>query len=95
MGVVVKEEICEKVVEVGRVSNRMMELVLAFEDDVLRLISEYAPQSGRSFEKQTFYGLKSDWDMHNVDDIVVCLVTLMDMCIGTLKDLTVLMGVMV
>ena len=53
VGVVVKEELCEKVVEVGKVSDRVMTLVVVFED-VLRLICGYAPQSGRSLEEIVF-----------------------------------------
>ena len=56
MAVMVKEELCEKVVEVRMVSDRVMNVVVVFEEDVLRLICGYAPQSGRSFEeKQSFY----------------------------------------
>ena len=47
----VKEELCDKVVEVRRVSDRVMTLVV-FEEDVLRLTMGYAPQSGRSFEEK-------------------------------------------
>ena len=50
VGVMVKEELCEKVVEVRRVSDRVMTVVVV-EEDVLRLISWYAPQSGRSLEE--------------------------------------------
>ena len=39
----VKEELCDKVVEVGRVSDRVMS-VIVFEEDVLRLICGYATQ---------------------------------------------------
>ena len=50
-----KEELSEKVVEVRRVNDRVMTLVVAFEVDVLRLICGYAPQSGKSLEvKQSF-----------------------------------------
>ena len=48
VGVMVKEELCEKVLEVRRICDRVMTLVV-FEEDVLRLICGYAPQSGRSF----------------------------------------------
>ena len=47
-------------VEIRRVSNGVMAVVLVFEVDVLRLICGYAPQSGRSLEeKQSFYDLKA------------------------------------
>ena len=45
----VKEELCEKVVEPRRVSDRVMTVVVVFEEDVMRLIGEYAPQSRRGF----------------------------------------------
>ena len=51
----VKEELCEKVIEVRWVSDRMMTLVVfIFEEDVLRLIYGYAPLSGRSLEENSF-----------------------------------------
>ena len=54
MGVMVKGELCEKVVEVRMVSDRVMTVVV-FEGDVLRLICGYALQGGRSLEeKQSF-----------------------------------------
>ena len=46
-----KEELCEKVAEVRRVSNRLITVVV-FEEDVLRLIYGYAPQCGRSLEEK-------------------------------------------
>ena len=50
-----------------------MIIVMFFEEDVLRLICGYDPQSGRSFEeKQSFYdGLKYEWDMHSAVNLVV------------------------
>ena len=88
VGVMVKEELCEKVVEVRRVSDRVMTLVV-FEEDVLRLICWYALQSGRSWkEKQSFYDkLKCEWDMHLYDLDICILVTLMDTFVGILMDL--------
>ena len=41
------DELCEVVVDKRRVIDRMMAVVLVFEEDVLRLICGYAPQSGR------------------------------------------------
>ena len=46
----VKENLCEKVVEVRWVSDNVMTVLVVFEGDVLRLICGYAPQSGRDFE---------------------------------------------
>ena len=50
--VMMKEELCERVVEVKRVSDRMIAVVLVFEKDVLRLIYMYAQHSGRIFEEK-------------------------------------------
>ena len=44
----VKVELCEKVVEVRRKSDRVMAIVLAFEKEVIKVICAYAPQVGRS-----------------------------------------------
>ena len=92
VGVMVKEELCEKVVEVRRVSDIVVTLVV-FEEDVQRLICEYAPQSGRRLEEKTvFYDkLKCESDMHSVDDLVMCLSDLMDTLVCILM---VLMGCM-
>ena len=63
------------VLDVRRVSDRVMTVVVAFEEDVLRLIYGYASQSGRSFEeKQSFCDeLKCGWDMYSAGDLVMCL----------------------
>ena len=47
VGVMVQEELCEKVLEVRMVIGRVMTVVV-FEEDVMRLICGYAAQSGRS-----------------------------------------------
>ena len=62
-------------VEVRRVSDRATNVVVVSEEDVLRSICGYAPQSGRNFEeKQSFYDeFKSEWDMYFADDLVMCL----------------------
>ena len=75
VGVMVMEELCENVVEVRRVSDRVMTLAAVFEEDVLRFICGYAPNCGRSFEeKQFFYDkLKCELDMHSAYDLVKCL----------------------
>nr|XP_006813171.1 PREDICTED: uncharacterized protein LOC102806937 [Saccoglossus kowalevskii] len=46
VGVLVKEELWEKVVEVRRRNDRVMTIVMAFEEEVMRLICVYAPQRG-------------------------------------------------
>ena len=55
VGVMVKEELCETVVEVRIVSDRVMTVVDVFEEDVLRLICWYVPQNGRSLEENSVF----------------------------------------
>ena len=43
----VKEELCEKVVEVRRARDRVMTLVVVYEEDMLKLICGYVPHWGR------------------------------------------------
>ena len=43
-----KEELREKVIEVRRKSDRVMAMVLVFEEEAIRVICAYAPQVGRS-----------------------------------------------
>ena len=74
VGVMVMDKLCGKVVEVRRVTDRVMTIVVVLEEDVLRLICGYVPQSGRRFEeKHYFYDeLKCKRDMHSADDLVMC-----------------------
>ena len=44
----VKEELCEKVVEIRRKSEQVIAMVLAFKEKAIRAISAYAPQVGKS-----------------------------------------------
>ena len=51
-----REQPCEKVVEVRRKSDRMMAMVLVIEEKVIRVICAHAPQLGRSqCEKDQLY----------------------------------------
>ena len=45
-------DLCEKLVEVRRKSNRVVAVMLAFEEEVVRIICVYDPQSGRRSEVQ-------------------------------------------
>ena len=49
MGVMLKEDLCEKVARVRRVNDSVVGFFVVFEEGVLRLICWYAPQSGGSF----------------------------------------------
>ena len=68
-----KEELCEKVVEVRRKSDRVMTVVMALEEEVVRIICVYGPQSGRTgAEKERFYDdLRREWDLHNMGELVL------------------------
>ena len=46
VGIFVKEELFEKVLEVRRKSDSVMAMVLSFEEEVIRVICAYAPQVG-------------------------------------------------
>ena len=48
----VKQELCEKVVDVWRKSDRFMVVVLAFGEQVIRVILAYGPQAGRPIEEK-------------------------------------------
>ena len=66
MGVVARVELCEIVVEVRRVFDGVTAVALVFEEDGQSLFCGYALQSGRRFEeKQSFYELNGEWDMHS------------------------------
>ena len=73
VGGLVKEELCEKVVEVRRKSDRVMTVVMALEEEGVRVICVYGPQSGRTdAEKERFYDdLRSEWDLHNMGELVL------------------------
>ena len=56
VGLMVRKDLAESVVEVKRVSPRCMALEMAINGKVITVISVYAPQSGRSEEeKDSFY----------------------------------------
>jgi len=63
------------VVEVRRKSDRVMAVVLIFEEVVVRVICAYGPQSGRSEEeKDVFYDkMVSEWDLSTAKEFVLGL----------------------
>ena len=72
VGILVKEELCEKVVEVRRKNDRVMAMVLAFGEKVIRVISVYGTQAGRSLEeKHQFYDdLAGEYEMQGCNEMV-------------------------
>ena len=75
VGIMVKEEICDKVIEVRRRSDRVMTVVLAFEEELVRVICGYGPQSGRGgAEKEKFYDeLSEEWEVSRGNEFVLGL----------------------
>ena len=61
----VKEELCENVVEVRRRCDKVMAIGLVFGEEVVRVICAYAPQSGKpDAEKERFYEeMAREWSM--------------------------------
>ena len=70
-GVVVKEELCDKVVEVRRVNDRVMYFAVVFED-VVGVVCAYAPQSVKSMEeKDKFYeDLSRERTTHHMSELI-------------------------
>ena len=73
VGILVKEELCEKVVEVRRKSDRVITVVMALEEEVVRIICVYDPQSGRTgAKKERFYDdFRSEWDLRSMTELVL------------------------
>ena len=74
MGILVKEELCEKVVEVRR-CDRVTAIGLVLEEEVVRVICAHAPQSGKpDAEKERFYEkLAREWSVANENELVLGL----------------------
>ena len=62
-----------KSVEVRRMSDRVMTLVMVLEEEVLRITCVYGRQSCRkAAEKEHFYDdLRSEWDLRSVGELVL------------------------
>ena len=85
VGILIKEELCEKVVDVRRKSDRVMVVVLAFGKQIIRVISAYGPQPGRPLEeKHRFYDeMAVEYELQNPSEVVyyLDLEILMDMLV--------------
>ena len=71
----VKEELCEKVVDVRRKSDKDMVVVLAFGKQVIRVISAHGPQAGRLLEEKHrfYYKLAGEYELQNPSEVVLGL----------------------
>ena len=75
VGILVKQELCENVVEARRRCDKVMAIGLVFGKEVVRVICAYAPQSGKpDAEKERFYEeMASEWSMANTNELVLGL----------------------
>ena len=72
MGVLIKEELCENVVEVRRRYDRVMAIGLVLGEEVVKIICAYAPQSGKSDAEKRFYEeMAREWSMANTIELVL------------------------
>ena len=55
IGIVVREELVESVLEVKRVSDRLMTIKLEVNGSILNIVSTYATQVNNSIEKNDFW----------------------------------------
>ena len=69
----VKEELCDKVVEVRRVNDRVISLAIVLEGEVVRAEWAYAPQSGKLDEDKELYyeDLSRELTTHHVIERIV------------------------
>ena len=67
IGVIIKEEYAKCVVEVKRVSDRIMMVNLVFEGVMINVISAYAPQVGCEMEHKLQFWNDLDEVMHCID----------------------------
>ena len=56
IGIVVREELAESVLEVKRVSDRLMTMKLNLKGSILNIVSAYAPQINNSMEEKKAFG---------------------------------------
>ena len=73
VGILVKEELRENVVEVRRRCDRVMAIGLVVAEEVVKIICACAPQSGKpDAEKEKFYEeMAHEWSMANANELVL------------------------
>ena len=87
-----KEELCKNIVEVQRKNDRVMAMMLVFEQEVIRVICAYAPQVGRSeSEKDQFCNDMASWIRKTLVKWLLVWMTSVDMLAGGLMVLRVCM----
>ena len=66
IGIVVREELAESVLEVKRVSDRLMAMKLKVKGSILNIVSAYAPQVNNSMEEKNDFWEDLDGLIENV-----------------------------
>ena len=75
------EELCDKVDEVRRVSDRVMSLVIVYHEEVVKVECAYAAQGGKPMEEEQFFKDQSrewathdqsrEWTTHNTTELII------------------------
>ena len=74
VGILVKEKLCENVVEVRRRYDRVVAIGLVLQKEVVRVICAYAPQSGKPDTEERFYEeMARQWSKANTNELVLKL----------------------
>ena len=74
VGILVKEELRENVVEIRRRCDRLMAIGLVFREEVAKIICAYAPLSGKANSEERFYEeMAREWSMGNAHELVLGL----------------------
>ena len=75
MGILVKEELCENMVEIRKRCDIVMAIGLVFGEDVVKIICAYTPQSGKpGAEKERFYEeMARKWSLENANELMLGL----------------------
>ena len=55
VGVLATEELNDKAIAVRRVNVRVMSLAIVLEEELLRVVCEYAPKCGKSIEEKVIF----------------------------------------
>ena len=74
VGVLVEEELYDKVVEVRRVNDRVMSLAIVLEEEgVVRVEWAYSPQGGKSMEEKDFFyeDLSKEWTTNHTSELTI------------------------
>ena len=66
IGIVLREELAESVLEVKRVSDRLMAMKLEVNGSILNIVSAYAPQINYSIEEKNYFLEDLDWLIESI-----------------------------